>query len=141
MPYKDPEIRKIKSAERSLRWSRKFPEKSNAKAREWRRNNPDYMLHHHAKRRAERDGTEFSITREDIPAIPDICPIALIPIHFKEIPSKGPSDNSPTLDRIDPNRGYTKDNIRILSHKANRWKSNMTIEDVERILAYMKGQL
>lgn len=109
--------------------------------RAWRRKNYDWMLCHTAQRRAERDGIEFTITRKDIPALPTTCPIAGIPIHFKEKETKGPCDNSPTLDRVDPLKGYHKDNIRIVSHKGNRWKSNMTVADVEKLLKYMKEKV
>lgn len=139
MPYKDKEVAKLKSEERWIKWAKENPEKANDRMRKWRRRNPEYMLHVSARRRAERDGTEFSITKEDIPSIPEICPVALIPIHFREDKKKGPCDNSPTLDRVDPEKGYVKNNLRILSHKGNRWKSDMTISDVERLLNYMKS--
>lgn len=141
MPYKDPTLRKQKSAERSDRWNKRNPEKSADKARDWRRRNPDYMLHKMAERRARVDGTLFEITREDIPEIPAVCPIALIPIHFKEERTKGPCDNSPTLDRVDPTLGYVVGNIRVISYKANRWKSNMSVQDVERIVRYMRNEI
>jgi hypothetical protein len=37
-------------------------------------------------------------------------------------------DNSPQLDRRDTLRGYTKDNIWVISLKANRSKSNLSYE-------------
>lgn len=35
--------------------------------------------------------------------------------------------------------GYTKDNTRVISWKANQYKGNMTVEEVESLLKYMKG--
>lgn len=139
MPYKDIEVRKKKAVERSAKWQKSNPAKAAENARKWRRNNPEVILWHAAKRRSLRDGTPFTISKEDIPDIPQICPIALIPIHFREDNGQGPCDNSPSLDQIVAGKGYIPGNIRIVSHKGNRWKSDMTIVDVQRLLGYMLG--
>jgi hypothetical protein len=91
-----------------------------------------------AKYRAKRDGIEFNIDRSDI-SIPEKCPIEGIPL--KVAVGGGPRDSSPTLDRIDPAKGYTKGNVRVISHKANHKKQNNTIEDFTRFIRYMKGEL
>lgn len=39
-------------------------------------------------------------------------------------------DNAPSLDRIDPRGGYTKDNVIIVSFKANRIKSNASVSEI-----------
>lgn len=129
------------SVESSIRWSKRNPEKASAKARSWRQRNPDYMLHHRAKRRAEISGIEFAITREDIPPLPKICPIALIPLKFREDGGQGPCDNSPSLDRVDQTKGYVIGNLRVISHKGNRMKGDMTREDILRILDYIDGKI
>lgn len=138
MPYKDKEIAKQKSNERWEKWASKNKDKANARMKEWRHRNPEYMLVAMAKRRATKENLEFTLTRETCPQIPEICPIALIPIFHRDNGSRGPCDNSPSLDRIDPTKGYTPENTRVVSYKGNRWKSNMTIQDLERILEYMK---
>lgn len=79
-----------------------------------------------AKRRAKLKGLEFNLTKEDI-IIPDKCPILEIPL-FKG--NKNCYYNSPTLDRIDNNKGYTKDNIQIISMKANSMKNAATFEEL-----------
>lgn len=129
------------SSERWKSWAKRNPEKANARMREWRDRNPEYMLVHSAKRRAKRDGVPFELTLETCPPIPEVCPVALIPIFKRNDGTKGPIDNSPTLDRINPELGYVVSNVRVLSHKGNRWKSDMKIEDIERLLAYARGEL
>lgn len=141
MPYKDPEIAKQKAAERWVRWSKKFPEKANQRMREWRARNPEYMLVHSAQRRAKRDGIVCELTRETCPPIPEYCPILGIKLEARNDGKAGPISSSPTLDRRDPSKGYTVENTFVISHAANRMKSDMTIEQLERILSYMKGEL
>jgi hypothetical protein len=106
--------------------------------RAYRKKHPAMQLVASAKFRAKRDGIPFDIEKSDI-VIPSHCPIFGIPLVFKE--GKGPSDNSPTLDRVHPNKGYVKDNVRVISHRANHKKQNNTVEDLELLLRYMKGEL
>lgn len=139
MPYKDPEVAKAKSAERYERWSKKYPEKANARMRDWRRRNPKYMLRKSAERRAKEKEVEFNLSLEDIPDIPELCPIALIAISPRDDGGRGPCDSSPTLDRVKPELGYVKGNVRVISHRGNRWKNEMTVADVKRLLDYMEN--
>ncbi len=46
--------------------------------------------------------------------------------------------NSPSIDRFDSNKGYTKDNIRIVSAKANALKSDGTLEEFLQIIKYIQ---
>ena len=89
-----------------------------------------------AKQRAKRKGIEFSLIKEDI-IIPTHCPI--LGIELKTNQSRGLRPNSPSLDRRDNNKGYTKDNICVISGRANTLKSNASIEELESILRYMKS--
>lgn len=43
------------------------------------------------------------------------------------------SPNSPTLDRIDPTKPYTKDNVVIICNRANRLKSNASFEELTKL--------
>ena len=45
---------------------------------------------------------------------------------------------SPSLDRIDPNRGYTKDNIIVMSYRANRIKNDATKEEIKKLAEWIK---
>lgn len=78
-----------------------------------------YNLFRWARYRAEKNGVEFSITVDDI-LIPMYCPILDIKLEVGEGTS-GPF--SPTLDRIDNEKGYTPDNIWVVSNLANMMKS------------------
>jgi hypothetical protein len=88
-----------------------------------------------AKKRAEKKDIIFDISIVDI-VIPDVCPV--FGFKFEVGIGKGPSDKSPSLDRIDNSKGYIKENIQIISFKANKMKNDCTTEDVEKLLWFMK---
>lgn len=98
-------------------------------------NHPRYCMLSSAKRRAKVKNMKFNIELSDI-IIPEHCPI----LNIKLIVNKGfAKENSPTLDRIDSNKGYIKGNIAVISNRANRLKDNSTIRELELILDYMKN--
>jgi len=41
------------------------------------------------------------------------------------------SRNSPSLDRVVPERGYTADNVRVISDHANRLKSDLSFAELK----------
>jgi len=85
-------------------------------------------MRNRAQQRSRKSGIEFKLNKEDI-IIPDKCPILGIPlIAHKGKP--GGKNNSPSLDRINPKKGYTKDNIWVISHLANQMKSHSTEEEM-----------
>lgn len=90
-----------------------------------------------AKKRAKMKGRVFSLEVEDIPKIPEYCPILNIKIIANT--THAPLDSSPSLDRIDSDKGYVKGNVQIISNRANRIKADATIEEIELILNFMKG--
>lgn len=79
----------------------------------------------------------LAISREDflkIP-IPEICPALGIPISYDLS-----FDNIPSVDRIDPNKPYSVDNIAIVSYRANMIKSIGSAEEHEKIAAWLFGK-
>jgi hypothetical protein len=86
-----------------------------------------------ARARARRLGIEFALDAKDI-VIPKVCPVLGIPLVVR---SKG-KNNSPSLDRKDNSKGYTSDNIRVISWRANDIKGNATVAELEKVLEYMK---
>lgn len=84
-----------------------------------------------AKERSKKFNLEFDITADDI-LIPDFCPILEIPL-FRG--NGAACANSPSLDRKDPKKGYTKENIWVISHKANTMKSDA---DSELLIKFAK---
>jgi len=81
-----------------------------------------------AKQRAKKNGLAFNLTIDDI-IIPDNCPILDIPLIISK-GNKGPKPNSPSIDKINPDLGYIKGNIWIISHLANTMKNCATDEQL-----------
>lgn len=78
------------------------------------------------KARALKKGLEFNLEKTDI-IIPEICPVLLKPIVCG---NKNDYNYSPSIDRIDNNKGYTKDNIQVICKKANTIKNNASKEEL-----------
>ena len=84
---------------------------------------------------AKQSGIPFSITHKDI-FIPDTCPALGIPL----VKGDGKQhDGSPTLDRVNPELGYVKGNVVVISYKANRIKNNGNLEDLKAVAAWMES--
>lgn len=80
---------------------------------------------------------DCDIEKSDL-AIPTHCPVFGIPLFYSP---GGRTNNSFSLDRVDNSRGYVKGNVRVISFRANQMKGDLTIDEVENLLAYMKGEL
>lgn len=94
-----------------------------------------YNLFDKARKRARKKGIPFNIVVDDI-IIGEKCPILNIPY---EIGDGVVCNASPSLDRIDPAKGYIRGNIQVLSYRANVLKSNATIDEIELILTHLKN--
>lgn len=101
------------------------------KHRERKEKNPALYLWKYAKARCAYTGMAFDLCVDDI-VIPDVCP------YFKTAFVMTNKQLAASLDRIDSTKGYTKDNIRVISYMANRMKSNAT---EEQLIAFAKGVL
>lgn len=91
-----------------------------------------------ARNRAKIKNIEFSLKTEDI-IIPEYCPIMGIKLECGKGKSGG-SKNSPSIDKIDPTKGYTKENIRIISHLANMMKSCATKDELITFGNWIKSE-
>lgn len=88
--------------------------------------------------RARRKDLECTITIKDI-VIPEICPVLGIRLERNKGTGKA-APNSPSVDRIDSSKGYTPDNIQILSYKANCMKNNATAEELRLFAEWVLKQ-
>lgn len=88
------------------------------------------------KYRAKKAGIPFNLEIEDI-KVPEQCPV--LGIKLQTVAGAGANQiSSPSLDRIDPERGYTKGNVRVISQRANLLKSNASVEELTLVLEDLK---
>jgi len=85
-----------------------------------------------ARSRAKQNDIPFNITKDDI-NVPKNCPVLGIPLI---VGNNVMSDNSPTIDRIVPEKGYTKGNVVVISARANRLKSDASIYEMQQIFEF-----
>jgi len=97
-------------------------------------NTYEYRMWTKAKSRAVEKSLPFDISHTDI-EIPKHCPILGIPLYKGDTQEK---DNSPSLDRLIPELGYVKGNINVVSNRANTLKRDGTLEEFEKIVAWLK---
>ncbi len=98
--------------------------------REKRKNNwkykPTLAMFNNSKQRAKSVGLEHTICIDDI-VIPEKCPVLGIKLETGDRKSH---DNAPSIDRIDNTKGYIKENIMIVSNRANILKKDATIDEL-----------
>ena len=120
--------------ERTDDYKRKFPDRVaqyKADANRKRGLDPIPTMLILAKSRAKRKGLLFNLEHKDI-NMPILCPVLGTTLKTglgKLVPE------SPSLDRIVPSFGYTKGNVRVISHRANALKSDATLLELTQILA------
>lgn len=90
---------------------------------------PEIKLFRNMKKNAINRNLQFNLTIEDI-KIPECCPVLGIPIDYSN------NEHEPSGDRIDNSKGYTKDNVTIISYKANRLKSDMNRYELSKLYEY-----
>jgi hypothetical protein len=82
---------------------------------------------------------EFSITPDDVRDVwpaDGCCPALGIPLRRGKGFTTG---NSPTLDRLNAEWGYTPDNIAVISMRANTAKGGLTSAELQRIVQWMNA--
>lgn len=91
-----------------------------------------------ARNRAKAQGVPFELTLDDL-KIPTYCPVFNIPLNYGK--GMGPQKDSPSLDRIDPSKGYIRGNVQIISNKANVMKQDATKEDLLKFANWIINEL
>ena len=95
----------------------------------------EYRILSRAKSRAKQNNIPFNLTLEDI-IIPDTCPLLGIPLEIQL--KKGYHPNSPSLDKIIPEKGYIKGNVWVISNRANTLKNDASLKELELLVENLK---
>lgn len=89
-----------------------------------------------ARLRAEDKKLPFDIDVEYVRSlVVSRCPVFGTHLEWSAQRGNGPIpiESSPSLDRIDPTKGYIKGNVWIISYKANVIKNNATHEELKLV--------
>lgn len=141
--------------ERARKWALSYKERNrdavNAAAKDWYNSKPENerkeysrakyyksitrSLLSNAKSRASKHNIPFNITVDDI-IVPDVCPVLGIPLVWGAGRGRM-NDNSPSLDKIIPDRGYVRGNICVISWRANRLKNDASLRELQAICDYI----
>lgn len=89
----------------------------------------------HLKASAKKRDIPFDLTPLDIDeiGIPITCPILGIPLFFHR---NMVEDDSISFDRIDSTKGYSVDNLIVISYRANRLKSDASLDEMRKIVNF-----
>jgi len=122
---------------------KRYAEGGSVKEREYYYKNRDvkdsytreWQMWNGARTRAKEQGLPFDISPSDI-VIPEFCPI--LGIKLDRDRQDKTKQSSPSLDKVIPELGYVKGNIEVISYRANRMKSDLTMEVINKLVEYIK---
>lgn len=96
-----------------------------------KKEHPLYKALQACRHRAKKKGIECTIRLEDF-VVPDVCPVLGIPLDSSDF------DHRPSVDRVDPTKGYVLDNCKVISMRANRIKNDATPDEIAKVLEYAR---
>ena len=106
--------------------------------------NPIPQLISGFRNRAKKQNVPFNLTVDDMKDLiknaADICPALGVKMEIAKLYAND-SNYSPSFDRIDPKKGYTKNNIVIVSNRANRIKSDATVDEIRKVADFYEKLL
>lgn len=94
-----------------------------------------YQILKRVEQRARRDGIPFDLTVDDVEWNTH-CPVFGYELSYDQ----ADVDRSPSLDKNDPNGGYVKGNVVVMSVRANRAKWNMDASEAKQLYEYFLSQ-
>jgi hypothetical protein len=94
---------------------------------------------HSTRHRAKKLGIPFTLTVDWLKNnTPEICPVLEIPL-VRGI--ENGLDSSPSIDRLIPELGYTQENCRVISHRANTIKSSASPKELRKVAKWLEKEL
>jgi len=124
-------------------YSKQYRERNKDKMKEYKQilkqNNPIKYLLIQAKARCKHLGSNipFDITPDDVEYVTH-CPVFGVELKYNSKQSKRGMvvDDAASLDRIIPELGYIRGNVRIISWRANKLKSDITPDEMKAMIVY-----
>lgn len=104
-----------------------------------------YNMLYRAKKRAKAKDIPCDVDLEYLCSIaPDICPVLGVELLWDTTTKTkrgSPQHASPSLDRVDPNKGYVKGNVAIISNKANMIKCDAKLRELYAVADWLHDRL
>lgn len=92
------------------------------------------------KSRAKQTKIDFDLSVEYLESIVVTnCPILDVDLTWCKKSGK-PTNNSPSLDRLNPKLGYIKGNVAWVSYRANRIKQDANLVELKKLINWMENQ-
>lgn len=92
------------------------------------------FLFKRARIRAKEANLDFKLQPSDIP-LPTHCAVLGIKLDYEGL-TDAASKYKPSIDRIDNTKGYTMQNIQVISHRANILKRDATLAELVALGAW-----
>ena len=135
----------FQAKQRDPEWKKRHNQKSKDRRARLKSEDPAALWAYdavaNARQRAKRGGVPCNISLNYVRSlVVDYCPLLGIPLIYSADELRS---NSATLDRKQPDKGYVEGNVAVLSHRANRLKSDSSIEELklllENLIIYMES--
>ena len=98
----------------------------------------EYSMLLSSRRRAKHDGIPHNLELSDI-VIPEFCPVFTNVRLSRD--NKKVGYDSPSLDKLKPELGYVRGNVRVISWRANTIKQDASVEELRRVAEWLEGEL
>lgn len=119
-------------------WAKDNQAKKQCAQKAWKQKDPLRYMLFYSKRGAIKRGIHFELVASDFQYLPTHCPVLGIELEYA---ADGPRhDGTASIDRVDNSMGYTPNNVRIISWRANRLKSDATVDELRRLVNYLEGK-
>jgi hypothetical protein len=106
--------------------------------------NTFFRQFHSRRQMATKLKIPFTISFDDLEK-PEFCPVLGVKLNYGCSTGKDGKQtrdpNKASIDKVIPELGYVPGNVFVISWKANKLKSDMTIDQLEKILDYMKRKI
>lgn len=122
-----PEEKKIYHREYNKKWAQENPDRIKANVAISRTNKRLEGLIRCTRQTAKKKGLLHTITLDDLIKVSH-CPLTGIEIDWKVY--TGRHLRNPSVDRIDPTKGYIPGNVEVMSCLGNTMKNNATSEQL-----------
>lgn len=135
--YYDANREKILAQRRKRFENEEYRKADQEKRKKYRLDNYPKLMLIYSERNARLASVPFNLTAEDV-IVPDVCPVFGTKFSYES--KRNDRDLSPSIDRIIPEKGYVKGNVWIISFRANRIKSDATLDELRMIVKALEAR-